>query len=49
VDLRIAAFKEALDSFVYLAGTDLNMAIQEFKNNWDVYIERWNKWREEKE
>ena len=27
----------------------LNMAIQDFKNNWDVYIERWNKWREEKE
>jgi len=25
------------------------MAIQDFKNNWDVYIERWNKWREEKE
>ncbi len=25
----------------------LNIAIQDFKNNWNIYIERWNKWREE--
>jgi hypothetical protein len=26
----------------------LNVAIQDFKNNWEVYIGRWNKWCEEK-
>jgi len=26
----------------------LNIAIQDFKNNWNFYIERWNRWREEK-
>ena len=25
----------------------LNIAIQDFKNNWNIYIERWNKWHEE--
>lgn len=26
----------------------LNVAIQGFKNNWNFYIERWNKWHEER-
>jgi hypothetical protein len=26
----------------------LNVAIQDFKNNWNDYIERWNKWYEER-
>ncbi len=26
----------------------LNVAIQDFKSNWDAYVERWSKWREEK-
>jgi uncharacterized protein (UPF0332 family) len=26
----------------------LNVVIQDFKNNWDPYVERWNKWRKEK-
>ena len=25
----------------------LNIAIQDFKSNWDLYVERWNKWRKE--
>lgn len=25
----------------------LSVAIQDFKNNRDIYVERWSKWREE--
>lgn len=27
----------------------LSVAIQDFKNNWDAYIERWSKWYKERE
>jgi len=40
--------KRIIDHSILENDQALNVAIQDFKNNWNVYIERWNKWHEEK-
>ena len=40
--------KRTIDYSILEDDQALNVAIQDFKNNWNVYVERWNKWHEER-
>ena len=40
--------KRIIDYSILENDQALNVTIQDFKNNWNIYIERWNKWYEEK-
>jgi hypothetical protein len=40
--------KRIIDYSILEDDQALNVAIQDFKNNWNGYIERWNRWYEEK-
>ena len=40
--------KRIIDYSILENDQALNVAIQDFKNNWSVYKERWNKWHEER-
>ena len=40
--------KRIIDYSILENDQALNVTIQDFKNNWNVYKERWNKWHEEK-
>jgi hypothetical protein len=39
--------KRTIDYRILENDQALNVAIQDFKNNWNVYIEKRNKWRDE--
>ncbi len=40
--------KRTIDYSILENDQALNVAIQDFKNNWKVYIERWRKWHAER-
>jgi hypothetical protein len=40
--------KRIIDYSILENDQALNVAIQDFKNNCNVYVERWDKWHEEK-
>jgi hypothetical protein len=40
--------KRTVDYSILENDQALNVAIQDFKGNWQDYVERWNKWHEKK-